>query len=122
MSTLSARPTEWTAASVPLPPSVNRLYYKSSKAMTTEYRNWRKAFSWLLFQQKAPKFEGPFKVEVVLPAKMRGDADNRLKGILDGLVENRVTPDDKHCVEATARKSATRPLDIGCMIIVRAAT
>jgi Holliday junction resolvase RusA-like endonuclease len=117
-------PTEWTAASVPLPPSVNASFRNVAdlgRTRTAAYNRWRDNAGWLVKSMKPPTFDGPFSVEIVAPQAMRLDIDNIIKPLVDLLVWIGVTPDDKHMSEVVCRRSATRPLDIGCMIIVRAA-
>ena len=43
--------------------------------------------------------------------RMQGDIDNRVKPILDALVDNLVTADDRHAQSVTVRRCATVPPD-----------
>lgn len=118
-------PTEWTAANVPLPPSLWELYVrrKGGKGLATspKYAAWQDAAGWALKALRPPTFDGPYSLEIVLPQAVKLDADNAVKPFVDLLVSLKITPDDKHMSQVVCRRSATRPLDIGCMIIVRAA-
>lgn len=96
-------PIEWHMLDFAPPPSVNALFY-SNHRKTKEYRDWQEYFGWRLAQAKAPSFTGAYVVELVLTRIVRGDVDNRLKALLDTLVKFNVTPDDRHCVSATAKR------------------
>lgn len=91
---------------LPIPPSVNRLHGKANRRVfrTTLYQTWLKSAGWELHISKPGKIEGPYRIEIGLPATMRGDADNRCKAVLDILVSMNVTDDDRHCQFVSAEK------------------
>lgn len=88
---------------LPIPPSVNNMFPgRSGRFKSAEYKAWIKAAGWELNAQKVRPVSGPYALTLELPEKMRGDVDNRLKGISDLLVSHRLTPDDSRAVSATA--------------------
>jgi Holliday junction resolvase RusA-like endonuclease len=102
---------------LPLPPSVNGLFATirrgdaDRRVRTREYRDWATRTEWALALAKLQPVHGRFSVDVALPAKMRGDVDNRLKPILDALVDARLTPDDALAWAVTARRDETVAAD-----------
>ena len=97
--------------SIPVPPSVNHMH-KSGRGYrysTAEYRNWQRSAGWEVLRQKpVPLTACRYEVELTLPAKLRGDIDNRIKPVLDLLVKLGVVPDDRFC--ASVRASADKAL------------
>lgn len=96
------------------PPSVNRAFRNvagKGRVKTRDYRLWRaNAVKSIYAQVRADhRIAGPVAVTVHLPEKMRGDIDNRLKGILDALVASGRIDDDKHVTTLTVRKISPLP-------------
>lgn len=87
---------KWSAV-IPTPLSVNRLYrsVNGRSILSREGREWkREAASFLV---GAPQLgDGPFRVEVALPKKIRGDVDNRLKAAIDLLQDAGVISNDRY--------------------------
>src|SRR5262249_29623471 len=85
---------------LPMPPSTNALYstYKGRRVKSKVARRWAQDAAW---QIKIPagrlRIQGPGAVSLVLPLEMNGDADNRLKAVLDAVVASGVCEDDRHC-------------------------
>jgi Holliday junction resolvase RusA-like endonuclease len=50
------------------------------------------------------RIAGPVAVAILLPRKMRGDIDNRIKPILDALVGSCRIDDDRNVAKVTASK------------------
>src|SRR6185436_17438534 len=93
---------------LPLPPSVNALYYNKKsggRGLTTPYRKWKvQADYWYLIQKQSVKpVTGRCQIIIRLPEGMRGDASNRIKAAEDYLVSREITSDDKHNREVTAK-------------------
>lgn len=93
---------------LPIPPSVNRLYYaKRGRPRTKEYRAWlAEADKWAMMQDLGrgtgkKRISGKYTATIVLP-RIRGDADNRIKATLDWLASRGITDDDRHCIHAEA--------------------
>lgn len=92
--------------SLPVPPSVNSLYGNSphgrranagrGRFKTRRYKSWIDEAGWELLRQRPSPLIGPYAVRISLP-KIRGDADNRIKPVLDLLVAHKLTADDRHC-------------------------
>jgi len=104
------------------PPSLNNMFINvrgRGRVKADAYTQWRNAAGWELLSQKAPRFTGPVKVliELCTPHKRRYDPDNRVKPVMDLLVEHRVIAGDtdKHIREITVR-----PVDSGpaCTVTV----
>lgn len=102
---------------LPLPPSANSLFIQCGRkrVLSSDYRAWRLIAGTQLVQQmpagarQRPAVAGPVSVDIALPLKMRGDIDNRIKPLLDLLVEHDVMPDDHHVhALSVARKVVER--------------
>lgn len=97
------------------PPSVNNAFRNvasKGRVKTQDYRDWRKYAVLSIYAQVRAdrRIGGNVAVAISLPAKMRGDADNRIKGLLDALVASRRIDDDKHVTTITVRKNAPEKL------------
>lgn len=93
------------------PPSVNRAFRNvpgKGRVKTRDYRTWcNNAVKAIYAQVRADRrVAGNVAVTVHLPAKMRGDIDNRIKGLLDALVKSQRIDDDKHVTTLTVRKTS----------------
>lgn len=117
-ASLRPGPVDLTLHNIALPPSVNSLYY-GDHTLTAAHRSWRKTFGHELMAVKARPFIGRWTLEVIVPEKMRGDVDNRIKAVSDALVKFEIVPDDRFMDKAECRRSVGRSLKDGCMIIVR---
>lgn len=97
------------------PPSANNCFINrrggKGRVKSPAYRAWRQAAVLSIYAQvpAALRIGGPVIVYIALPAKMRGDADGRIKGILDALVDSRRIDDDRHVVSVTASKTHDKP-------------
>lgn len=85
--------------SLPIPPSANNLFVNSKRGRykSQRYRDWEAEAESCLWQQKP--FDvviGAYEVEITLPEMIRGDIDNRIKGLVDFMADKGITPDDKH--------------------------
>lgn len=110
---------EFTLLDVPIPPSVNRLYYTSHR-LTKEHRGFREEIWEKWYKKGKPRLGGgPFTVEIVVPRKTRGDCDNRVKAVLDALAKFGATPDDRFADAPTCKRGDIALPGGGCMIIVR---
>lgn len=108
---------------LPIPPSVNSSYANVTgrgRIATKALRDWKRDAGWRLKLQERKQFAGPFRIAIYLPEAMRGDIDNRTKGILDLLVEHRVTPDDRFAKFVSAERSELVAAN-ECLIVVEAA-
>lgn len=102
-------------AELPLCPSLNMAYSNNyggkgrGRFARPHVISWKSEAGWLIKQANPPRITGPFKLTVLVPAKMRGDVDNRIKLISDLLGPKgvRVTPDDSKAVETTCRRDAS---------------
>jgi crossover junction endodeoxyribonuclease RusA len=99
--------SELTVA-LPMPPSVNALYANVGRrrVKTKAARNWHRSASWAIkLEARGRRIEGSWVIGVVLPRSMKGDADNRLKPILDAAVASGIVCDDRHCVAVSVERS-----------------
>lgn len=109
---------------LPLPPSTNALYRNVrgvGRVKTAKYKAWRKvAIGYTAITQIGvlPRFERDFEVVVLIPAKTRGDVDNRAKATLDILKTFGVISDDRHAQAVTIRRVLDMPAD-ECRVTVR---
>lgn len=107
---------------LPVPPSLNNAYSTvgGRRVAGKTLKAWKEAAGWELKNQPRQSFAGKFRIELQLPANMRGDIDNRCKAACDLLTEHRVIPDDRYAWEVTAKRVETVP-DGRCVLIVESA-
>lgn len=110
---------------LPLPPSVNALYRNVrgvGRVRATGYRRWIISAGAYGITQKPPggfpHFARDFEVVVLIPAKTRGDVDNRAKATLDLLTAWQIISDDRHAQAVTIRRVLDMPSD-ECRVTVR---
>jgi Holliday junction resolvase RusA-like endonuclease len=104
------------------PPSLNNAFVngKRGRFKSREYKTWC-AYACAAIKGRVPskdRIGGKFCVAINLPQKMRGDIDNRVKGILDALVASTRIDDDKHMDELHVCRRAEQEFAV---VIVRAA-
>lgn len=97
-----------------VPPSVNNAFInvkRGGRVKSPEYRTWQAAAHWSVIAQSGGNrlVAPPYAVSISLPIKMRGDLDNRIKGVLDLLTRVCVITDDSEVVEITAKKNCATP-------------
>lgn len=90
-----------------LPPSLNQAWINlpgRGRAKSRAYKSWIKAAQWELAVQKPKPISGSYDVRIFLGVKPnKGDADNRIKAILDLLSKQKVTSDDRHMRQVTCQ-------------------
>lgn len=93
---------------LPLPPSLNNAYanHKGGRHKTASYARWQAdALEKILTSvPQAKRIGGAVNVSILLPERMRGDIDNRIKPILDALVASKRIDDDRNVVSVSAAK------------------
>lgn len=83
--------------SFPKPVSTNNLYLNipgRGRVPTSEYKAWRIEASGKVRKQRPISFRGAVTLSIVIENGDRGDLDNRIKCVLDLLVELNVIEDD----------------------------
>ncbi len=105
------------------PPSVNESYRNVpavGRVKTKAYKSWRKAAAWAVVAAvpAASAVRGLFGVAINLPSMMKGDIDNRAKGIIDALVASGRVDDDKFLEELHIIRRAPGP---NAVVVVKAA-
>lgn len=105
------------------PPSLNAAFKnagKKGRVKTLSYKRWGMYASAVIKTRVAIKdrVAGPFYVAINLPRAMKGDIDNRVKGILDALVTSERVDDDKFMDELHVCRRADQDFAV---VIVRAA-
>ena len=86
---------------IDLPPSANALKRPGKRRFvaTANYKLWQALAGWQILALHDRGVGQPVRGEITggiqVPTKMRGDIDNRIKGILDLLVSMGLTDDDK---------------------------
>ena len=82
---------------LPMPLSVNNLYINNPKTRgrfpSPEYKDWKKDAAKMLAAQRARCAVGPVEIAITVQ-ESRGDIDNRIKCVLDCLVENGIIDGD----------------------------
>ena len=108
---------------LPLVPSLNNAYGNKSNGngryAKPHIKAWKAEAGWIIQLAESCPIDGPYRLTVLVPAKMRGDVDNRVKLASDLLSEMRVIPNDRHAVETTCRRDASIA-DGRCAIVVEA--
>jgi Holliday junction resolvase RusA-like endonuclease len=102
------------SVTLPLPPSINGAYFNASdgsRGKTKTYRNWRKNAVLAIYAQVRADLRvgGAIEVEIYLPEGMAGDADNRVKALLDALVDSRRVDDDKNVQRIVVERCGDTP-------------
>lgn len=103
------------------PPSVNEAYRnvrKKGRVKTAAYKRWCD-YACAAIKGRVThdqRVGGKFAIAINLPKKMRGDIDNRVKGILDALVNSSRVDDDKHMEELHVCRRAEQEFAV---VIVR---
>lgn len=112
---------------LPLPPSTNTLYRNVrgvGRVKAAGYKRWLVVASSYGIVQKPsggfPRFERDFEIIILIPAKTRGDVDNRAKATLDVLTAWGIISDDRHAQAVTIRRVLDMPAD-ECRVTIRAA-
>lgn len=108
---------------LPMPPSVNRIWraHKAGKhriSLSPEYDRWKREADMLALSTGQLKdtqtILGPFEAHVVLK-RVRGDLDNRHKGLMDWLQSRAVIANDGNCVKLTVEWGDA---PAGCRVMV----
>jgi Holliday junction resolvase RusA-like endonuclease len=94
---------------LPLPPSTNSLYRNvqgKGRVKSRVYARWLyPAIEEIWHQVRADRgVRGPVSLTFCVPARMRGDIDNRLKATIDALVKSNRIDDDKHVSSITIQR------------------
>lgn len=84
---------------LPFPPTVNSMFRNvagAGRVRAREYVTWSREAGILLNTQRPCRIDGPVSIRIDLCPhdQRRFDIDNRVKPVLDLLVEHRVIPDD----------------------------
>lgn len=91
--------------SLPIAPSVNAAWINRQhgrgrgRIKSSKYLHWiKQADAWYTLQRlgRTPPIRGHYSVHIVMPEKLRGDEDNRVKPVIDWLVSRNLVPDDKY--------------------------
>jgi crossover junction endodeoxyribonuclease RusA len=110
---------------LPLPPSTNALYRNVrgvGRVKAVGYKRWLVAAGAYGIVQKPPggfpHFARDFEVVILIPAKTRGDVDNRAKAAIDLCTAWQIISDDRHAQAVTIRRMLDMPAD-ECRVTVR---
>lgn len=107
---------------LPFPPSVNAAYANVAgvgRVKSARYRSWERVAKTDLLRQKPKRIKGPVRVAVFLEdsTATRGDADNRIKAVLDFVCAQRLIEDDsKKIVRAVS--AIWSPETKGCRVSI----
>lgn len=84
---------------LPIPPTANTIWRRSGRRihLSPDYTAWRNDAGNVLMAARFPKYAGRYALAIDLPRKMRGDLDNRVKGLSDLLVLMGIVEDDRFC-------------------------
>lgn len=116
--------SEGFSVTLPLPVSANRIWRRGKGGKTThiskEYAEWKREAAHAVKSLDLVPVSGRYSLLILIPAKDRADADNRVKAVSDLLVACGVIPDDKHAWEVTVRRDETLHARL-CRVIVSTA-
>jgi Holliday junction resolvase RusA-like endonuclease len=106
---------------LPTPPSVNAIWRSGRRRVfrSKTYLGWiRAADAEILARRQMPKkrIEGPFTAHITLSQKVRGDIDNRIKGLLDFLQSREIIRNDSDCKRLTVERGEA---EAGCRLTLR---
>jgi Holliday junction resolvase RusA-like endonuclease len=90
--------------------SVNGRVIKSK-----QYREWIEEAGYELLAQRPKAIDGPYNLGIFVNPGMRGDIDNRIKGVLDLLVTHGVTADDSKANSILIERIG--PVEKGTMLV-----
>lgn len=87
---------------LPLPPSLNAAYFNrkpgtkgKGRVPTRVYAAWLIEAGLIINIAKMPAVSGAYELKIAVCHTMRGDIDNRCKAIIDLLVKQKITDDDR---------------------------
>lgn len=105
---------------LPLPPSTNNLFRNvngKGRVKTDDYKAWQEAAGWALKAQRPTPIAGPVSISIsIYRASKASDLDNRIKAVLDLIVEHSVIDDDRNVQEIFARWSNDTD---GALVVVK---
>lgn len=107
-----------TVIALPMPPSTNALFFnrKGGRTRTPEYDAWLDHAGLVLNRQNVKPVEGRVSIKIDLDESRRGDADNRIKPVLDFLVKRGVLRGDSK--KYVKRVSAGWEAVSGCRVSI----
>lgn len=99
---------------LPLPPSVNALYFNvggKGRVKSAAYDSWIGSAGLMLNIARVKPLLEAKKIcfDIMVPEKMRGDIDNRVKAILDLYVRHRIIRDDSNVWKLSISRDAETP-------------
>jgi crossover junction endodeoxyribonuclease RusA len=110
---------------LPLPPSTNALFRNVAgvgRVKAVGYKRWLISAGAYGITQKPPggfpHFERDFEIIVLIPAKTRGDVDNRGKCVIDLMTAWQIISDDRYAQAVTIRRVLDMP-EGECRVTVR---
>jgi Holliday junction resolvase RusA-like endonuclease len=106
---------------LPPPPSVNAIWRSGRKRVfrSKAYTNWiAAADATVMANRQMPKkrIGGLFAAHVTLSQKVRGDIDNRIKGLLDFLQSREIIRNDSDCKRLVVERGEAAA---GCRLMLR---
>jgi len=115
------------AVTLPLPPSMNNLFGNQPRFLRgikngggrykmPAYKAWLTEAGFMLKIEPKWRVPGHIRLSLFLPAKMRGDASNRIKVVEDLLVKHGRIDDDRNVVELRVTKTWADPAT--CRVVV----
>jgi Holliday junction resolvase RusA-like endonuclease len=121
-----AHMSDATVVDLPMPPSTNRIWQqgKGRTFSSREYKDWKtradRTAMANLSRGPLRMIRGKFSAEILLNETMgRGDADNRVKALLDWAQSRELIENDKYCRRVTI-EWASHGCPEGCRLTLRA--
>lgn len=89
---------------LPLPPPANNIYPTNWKTgrrhLSKRAADWKKEAGWMIRDANPPLITGPYRFQILIHEKARGDADGYVKLPQDLLAELLVTPNDRKSADS----------------------
>jgi Holliday junction resolvase RusA-like endonuclease len=106
---------------LPAPPSANAIWRSGRRRVyrSKAYLDWlRAADVEIMARRQMPKkkIDGSFQAHVTLSQKVRGDIDNRVKGLLDFLQSREIIRNDSDCKRLVLERGEA---EAGCRLTLR---
>lgn len=110
---------------LPFPPSTNHIWRRTGRRVfrAAKYIRWLENADMAVLackQYPRQKLHGPFSAHILLNISAgHGDADNRIKAVLDWCVSRAIVDDDMHCRKLTVEWAAATRAPAGCRVTLR---
>lgn len=112
---------------LPFPPSVNRLWRstagrKNAVYLSPQYKSWKLGADAAAMNQRAlrgRRIDTPFEASILLNLESGwGDADNRIKAVMDWAQRVQLIKNDRDCMKLTVEWVLPSQAPLGCRLTI----